>query len=717
MLQEFSLSWQQTEVYKHCLDFLCNSQEPLLVINGVAGSGKTYLIDRLIRRLETNYRVAYVSLTNRVVSARQHEHGWDSSCVFSTFHRLFFHCPIQPDQSIPNRERVFVPKSKSEVQTSMLTLCPTHSMVAELPSLLFIDEGSMLSDSMLELALKVFPGPIIIFGDVNQLPPINSNGNIMDSFDFGLTEIQRNAETSDIIRLSNEIRVTGAYEKRNYHGSQEIDFIPKRKITKDFLQQVDPDIILCGTNRVRRKMNRLMRVAKGTINTVYPQVGELITPDETYSTSVSRGTVLTVEKSACVSDQKTVLTVSDGGTTSPTALPTANEYWLTEDASLLSSETLEGVFLMSFAYAMTVHKCVHPDTLVETETGLVPIRRIPQTGRIATAQGDRPYVDKVSNPPLPSRTITCENGYSVSVTDDHKIECFDGEGWNLKEARDATVGDWMRLKMGCSIEPPELCALPAQSPGLDTPTQCDARVSEFLGLMMADGCVSTEGFRVFKRNRVVADRFSDLCHSLFGVRIAARRDPDSNAWVAELRSTRISDWLLRVGELGSCAKHIPECIMRSPLSVQEAFIRGAFEDDRMTAVHERRHHVQFTSKHEFVCKFIQVALLRVRMVSSVLFRGGHWHVRIHDNPPDRDDSSDWLHVRIQQIDEYVGQSMCVTVPEEGRFLQNGFPHGNSQGSEFDTVLLINDDVSYFLDQRRFMYTAVTRAKQKLIIAE
>jgi exodeoxyribonuclease V len=41
----------------------------------------------------------------------------------------------------------------------------------------------------------------------------------------------------------------------------------------------------------------------------------------------------------------------------------------------------------------------------------------------------------------------------------------------------------------------------------------------------------------------------------------------------------------------------------------------------------------------------------------------------------------------------------------------------AQGSEFNTVMFFDEDVSYFVDQRRFRYTAVTRAKEKLIIAQ
>lgn len=74
--------------------------------------------------------------------------------------------------------------------------------------------------------------------------------------------------------------------------------------------------------------------------------------------------------------------------------------------------------------------------------------------------------------------------------------------------------------------------------------------------------------------------------------------------------------------------------------------------------------------------------------------------------------------------------MCIEVPGEHRFLQNGFLLGNSQGSEFNAVAVL-DQVGLIkkiaastkardrraLDPeeqaRRWLYTAASRAKQEL----
>jgi len=68
-------------------------------------------------------------------------------------------------------------------------------------------------------------------------------------------------------------------------------------------------------------------------------------------------------------------------------------------------------------------------------------------------------------------------------------------------------------------------------------------------------------------------------------------------------------------------------------------------------------------------------------------------------------------VKLETTYDYVG---CVTVPEHGRFLQNGFDGGNSQGSEWPFVLIIADKVHWSL-RRQLLYTAVTRTHDRLAI--
>jgi tRNA A37 threonylcarbamoyladenosine biosynthesis protein TsaE len=91
--------------------------------------------------------------------------------------------------------------------------------------------------------------------------------------------------------------------------------------------------------------------------------------------------------------------------------------------------------------------------------------------------------------------------------------------------------------------------------------------------------------------------------------------------------------------------------------------------------------------------------------------------------PFGDDRAGYHHSKVWKITGEVAPSMCVTVPEGHRFLQNGFAAWNSQGSQWDAVCVLHDSTMDWQARkdpdsyRRLLYTAVTRAAKELIIVE
>ena len=59
--------------------------------------------------------------------------------------------------------------------------------------------------------------------------------------------------------------------------------------------------------------------------------------------------------------------------------------------------------------------------------------------------------------------------------------------------------------------------------------------------------------------------------------------------------------------------------------------------------------------------------------------------------------------------------MCMTVTPSHRFLQNGFPHGNSQGSQWDNVVLVNEWTGS--NRQQWLYTGITRAAKSITILQ
>lgn len=73
-------------------------------------------------------------------------------------------------------------------------------------------------------------------------------------------------------------------------------------------------------------------------------------------------------------------------------------------------------------------------------------------------------------------------------------------------------------------------------------------------------------------------------------------------------------------------------------------------------------------------------------------------------------------LKIISIEESKDYTYCLEIPESHTFIQNGFYAGNSQGSEYDSVLGFAYD-GYWMkeDFNRWLYTLITRAKTKCTI--
>jgi hypothetical protein len=77
------------------------------------------------------------------------------------------------------------------------------------------------------------------------------------------------------------------------------------------------------------------------------------------------------------------------------------------------------------------------------------------------------------------------------------------------------------------------------------------------------------------------------------------------------------------------------------------------------------------------------------------------------------DELQFHYVRVTKIEQTAGKSYCLTVPSIGSFLQNRFDGLNSQGSEWDHVLVIDEGSCFRDDAARWRYTAATRAAKRL----
>ena len=222
-------------------------KKPYTCISGYAGSGKSTLVQFIISALDIpEYLIAYIAYTGKAAQVLKNK-GCPGAM---TAHRLLY-------QSFPRKDGTFV-------HIPYESLGPLQ--------LIIVDEVSMLPKDMWDLLLshKIH---VIALGDPGQLPPVMAEQHgILDHPHIFLDEIMRQAQESEIIRLTMDIR-----EGRGLtlQSGMEVRVVDQSELLKPgFLSWADQ--IICGKNMTRASINRFMRQEIMGFDTDEPVVGDRI---------------------------------------------------------------------------------------------------------------------------------------------------------------------------------------------------------------------------------------------------------------------------------------------------------------------------------------------------------------------------------------------------------------------------------------------------------
>lgn len=252
-----NLNTGQNDAFYKIVDFLENPQHDALVLKGYAGTGKTFLVKRIIEYIaQTDHKktVAISAPTNKAVNVlymnspanaeSMHAYVLDdifdanSRLVYSTIHKLLGLKEVITDDG----EQLFQVDSFSKSDLSNYNV-------------LIVDEVSMLDDKLCNEIMKLSKEIRIIFmGDPAQIPPVKKDNSIPFSanhpYNFNvveLTEIMRQKGDNPIIKLSFEIRnnlskpnpvptITTELNAQE-HGVIFMDSITEREYVKPLLEK------------------------------------------------------------------------------------------------------------------------------------------------------------------------------------------------------------------------------------------------------------------------------------------------------------------------------------------------------------------------------------------------------------------------------------------------------------------------------------------------
>lgn len=226
------LTRAQEQALKIAVDRWHNN-EKYVVISGYRGTGKTTLIRFIIDALDVSEnKVCYSAYTGKAVEVLRSK--GNKNCM--TLHKLLY-------ESIPRAGGGFFHKPKVTLGYSVVV----------------VDEVSMRPKELMDqlFSHKVF---VICCGDPAQLPPVDrdTDNHLLDEPDVFLDEIMRQAQESEIIRLTMKIR---NHEEIDYSNGLEVQVIPKKQLNTGMLLWADQ--VLTATNNTRLKINQQMRSLLG----------------------------------------------------------------------------------------------------------------------------------------------------------------------------------------------------------------------------------------------------------------------------------------------------------------------------------------------------------------------------------------------------------------------------------------------------------------------
>lgn len=219
-------------------------KEPWTCIAGYAGTGKSTLVKFIVEALGLYpNQVGYAAYTGKAAQVLR-----DKGCTGArTTHKLLY-------KSYPRDNGTFEHSPRRRLEQPF--------------RLIVIDEVSMLPKPMWDL-LMTHRVPVLALGDPFQLQPIGESNHILETPHIFLEEVQRQAQDSEIIRLTMDIR---ARKPLVEHKGEEVQILPQNALTDGMMTWADQ--IIVGRNDTRREYNQLMRKYLYDVDTTDPIEGD-----------------------------------------------------------------------------------------------------------------------------------------------------------------------------------------------------------------------------------------------------------------------------------------------------------------------------------------------------------------------------------------------------------------------------------------------------------
>lgn len=247
---ETVLTEEQENAKNLIAEWFFNTDDQIFVLSGYAGTGKTFLIDHVVREvlhLKAGEGAVFVSPTGKA-AANLVKNGTAAGTVHSLIY-MRDEDEFDVDENgeiVESRELRFIKREKLDEKIKLIV----------------VDEASMINETML-FDLLSFGRKCLFAGDGAQLPPVNGVCPLMQTPHYTLTEIVRQAADNPIIQVATLAREGRRIPYGNYGDS--VCVISKNALSAAERKRLflKADQIICGRNKTRTALNMEMRAYKG----------------------------------------------------------------------------------------------------------------------------------------------------------------------------------------------------------------------------------------------------------------------------------------------------------------------------------------------------------------------------------------------------------------------------------------------------------------------
>ncbi|WGS64702.1 AAA family ATPase [Marinitoga aeolica] len=284
-LYNFKLTKDQEYLSNELDSFLFNTLD-FLIVQGSAGTGKTFLISQYARYLYRKHRnFVILAPTGRAAKILHEKSKFKTKTIHSEVYSFF-----DKEINLDKDEIKIYFKLKDSSWDNTIFIVDESSMISDTPQSdenLIFGSGKLLSD-LIDYIKSGNNNKIIFLGDEYQLPPVNSNFSpalnreyLEKNYNLKgekiiLNEIVRQKEESYILKNANTIK--NHIDKKkfiNLKFEYNNDFIKTDKLIEKYnYSEPGKDIIITSTNEKALKYNQEIRKFLGYKNNI--EIGDIL---------------------------------------------------------------------------------------------------------------------------------------------------------------------------------------------------------------------------------------------------------------------------------------------------------------------------------------------------------------------------------------------------------------------------------------------------------